>query len=125
MDHVPADHSRSGRTNLLPLLLINHGVAQVLPLCSFSNCGLANEGSHVCKGWSFDISLTWFERVSLGMAVCQVLRALVILDRKYSYPKLAFEGMPKSALFARKHNFKLLIAGFRFNKGLSVVNLIS
>ena len=77
-----------------------------------------DKGSHVCKGWSFDISLTWFERVSLGMAVCQVLRALVILDRKYSYPKLDFEGMPKSALFARKHNFRscqLLIASFRFN----------
>ena len=62
------------------------------------------------------------------MAVCQVLRALVILDRKYSYPKLDFEGMPKSALFARKYNFRsgqLFIAGFRFNKGLSVVNLIS
>ena len=60
--------------------------------------------------------------------MCQIINALVILERNYSYPKLDFEGMPKSALFARKHNFKsgqLLIAGFRFNKGLSVVNLIS
>ena len=83
---------------------------------------------YICKGWSFDISLTWLERVSIGMAVCQVLRALVILDRKYSYPKLDFEGWCKSALFARKHKFKsgqLFIVVFRFNKGLSVVNLIS
>ena len=66
--------------------------------------------------------------MSFEMTVCQVLRALVILDRKYSYTKLDFEGMPKSTLFARKHNFKsgqLLIADFRCNKGLSVVNLIS
>jgi len=62
------------------------------------------------------------------MAVCQVLSALVTLDRKYSYPKLDFEGMHKSALFAKKFHFRsgqLIIASFRFNKGLSVVNLIS
>ena len=58
-----------------------------------------NKGSHVCKGWSFDISLTWFERVSLGMNMCQVINALVTLDRNYSYPKLDFEGLFKSALF--------------------------
>ena len=83
-----------------------------------------NKGSHVCKGWSFDISLTWSERVSFGMTVCQKISALVILERNYSYPKLDFEGMPKSALFARKYNFRsgqLIIAGFRFNKGLSLV----
>ena len=40
------------------------------------------------------------------MAVCQVLSALVILERNYSYPKLDFESLCKGALFARKYNFR-------------------
>ena len=61
------------------------------------------------------------------MTVGQVINALVNLDQNYSYPKLDFEGWCKSALFARKHNFRscqLLVASFRFNKGLSMVKSV-